>query len=90
MKDLDLNKMYGDQKVDIKCDACEKIFQVPFMAVVEDESSFVCPHCQSDNIINHDETTRKTLSDIKKSLDEYNKKIEKFNKEAKKFGIEIK
>lgn len=85
MKDLSLESLFGDELIDIDCPTCNTEFQVEFSAVMEDGSSVVCPNCKQEIVLNHDETTEKTLKDSSDALKEFNKSMNDLEKTFKKF-----
>lgn len=84
--EIDLETLFGDEDLDIDCPQCQSSFKVKFREVMTDGNTVQCPHCQVDIQLNHDETTKKTLSDVDKALGEFNRTLNKLGKTFKKFG----
>lgn len=78
MRDLSLESLFGDGDLDVDCPACEKTFQIKFKEVMTSGSTVTCPSCNQDIVINHDETTEKTMKDGNKALKEFEKALKKF------------
>lgn len=86
MTEMDLESLFGDEKLDIDCPQCQSKFSVRFKEVLTDGNIVQCSHCKVDIHLNHDETTQKTLTDSDKALKEFNKTMNKLEKTFKKFG----
>lgn len=72
---LDIDSVFGDQTIDITCENCNYIFDVPFRELAEDQSIIVCPHCKAKIRITHNDETKKTLKDVNESLKELDKTL---------------
>lgn len=86
MIDISFDSLFGDQEVEIDCSACGQTFQVPFKKVAEDGATVICPSCKTDIIIEHDDTTKKTLKDSSSELKQFNKSMKDLEKAMKKLG----
>jgi len=86
MPKIDLESLFGDENLDIDCPQCQSSFSVKFKKIMVDGSVVKCPHCQVDIQLNHDETTKKTLSDADKALRKFDKSLKNLEKAFKKFG----
>lgn len=84
--DLDLESLFGNEDIEIDCPQCQSKFSVKFREIMTDGNIVQCPHCQVDIQLNHDETTKKTLSDVDHAFGEFNKSFKKFERTLKKFG----
>jgi len=86
MPKIDLESLFGGEEIDIDCPQCQSNFKVKFEEIMNDGSIVKCPHCQVDIQLNHDETTKKTLSDADKALRKFDKTLKNLEKAFKKFG----
>ncbi len=86
MKKMSLESMFGDEKIDIDCPACSHNFSAKFKEVMGDKHIIKCPGCGQDIEINHDDTTKKTLTDSNKALGELDESLKKLERTFKKFG----
>lgn len=85
MKDITFDDLFGDQEIDFECPNCNEVFQVEFSMISKDNAEIQCLHCKTDIVVQHDETTKKTLNDSGKELKNYNKTFGNLEKAFKKF-----
>jgi transcription elongation factor Elf1 len=85
LKDLTLDDFFGDQSIDFNCPSCDHLFEIPFSIATQERSIVICPSCNVNIELNHDETTKETLEDVDKSLEEFNKATDRLSKAMKKF-----
>lgn len=74
---FDLNSLYGNKKIKINCGNCNNFFEVPFKSVIKDESKVMCPTCNKEITVHHDETTKKTINDTSKALKDLERSFKK-------------
>jgi len=86
MPKIDLESLFDGEEIDIDCPQCQSNFKVKFEEIMNDGSIVKCPHCQVNIQLNHDETTKKTLSDADKALRKFDKTLKNLEKAFKKFG----
>lgn len=86
MKDLSIENLFGDADLDMECPACQHNFTFKFNEVLSDRSIIICPQCQQEIEIVHDDTTKTTLANSTKALDDFNKSMKKLEQAFKKFG----
>ena len=83
---INLETLFGDEALDVECPQCHSHFKIKFREVMKDGNVVQCPQCQVNIQLNHDETTKKTLTDTDKAIKEFNRTMDKLEKTLKKFG----
>lgn len=77
---LSLESLIGDEPLDFNCPECGHKFKIKVKQVIRSNSAIVCPNCQININVEHDETTKKALKDSEKALKEFEKTLKKFGK----------
>ncbi|WFB60538.1 MJ0042-type zinc finger domain-containing protein [Paenibacillus sp. BR1-192] len=85
MRDLTISSLFGDADIDMECPSCNTTFKVKFQDVLEEGNSVICPGCNQEIRIEHDQTAKKSLEDGNESLHEFNKAFKDLEKTFKKF-----
>lgn len=80
MDTLDLNSIFGDEELDIKCSGCNHQFKVKFKLVMNDGDKVKCPSCSEDIAIVHDDETKKAISDSNQELKSLEDSFKNFGK----------
>ncbi len=78
--DLSLNKLFGEQEIEITCPGCEHQFPVKLKETMQDGNTIQCPSCQRSITIQHDDSAKQGLADIEKSLKNFESTLKNFGK----------
>jgi len=84
-KDL-FDELFEDAEIDFDCPQCNYSFRIKAETIFQDGSVVICPNCESDIKIVHDETTKKTMRDAKKATKQLEKTLKDLERTFKKFG----
>lgn len=78
MSKVDLDFIFGNEKVKLDCSNCNHKFQIKWKQVFTDDKKIICPRCREDNIDKLDSKAKRTLKSLEKTIESYGKNLKKF------------
>lgn len=77
---MDLDKLIGDQRIEIECPGCNRAFKVKFKEISRDGATVRCPRCSRDIAISHSAESERSLRNANKALRDLERTLKRLGK----------
>lgn len=77
---VDLEKLLGDQQIELECPGCNRAFKVKFKDISRDGAKMRCPGCGRDIAISHSAESQRTLRNVNKALRDLERSLKRLGR----------